>query len=128
MFASLMQPSPSSPVIVGLTALILVFLTSTPTFLRIFKKVASNAKVNVPDQISKLYKDEDGIATEDTQKRYSVALPKYIALSCSVLGISASLSIAVFTSVHSSSNLYVENWLSFGTWVRLLSKYLIYTD
>lgn len=120
-----MEPSPSTSSIAGLTALILVFFTSIPTFLRIFKRATSKARGNTPNDASKLYQDQDGIATEETQKRYTAALPKYLALSFSVLGLSASLGIAVYATVHPTLNLYVENWLSFGTWVWILLKPIV---
>ena len=71
----------------------------------------------MPEATSKLYEDEDGIATEDTQKEYSAALPKYTALSCSILGFLASIITAVSATVHPTLNLRLELWLSFGIWV-----------
>lgn len=122
-----MEPSPSPSAVVGLTALILVFFTSLPTFLRLFNRATLRARGNAPIEISKLYEDEDGIATEETQKGYTATLPKYLALSCSVLGFSASLGLAVFTTVHPKLNQYVENWLSFSTWVNMLSNLFVST-
>ena len=114
--------------IVALTALILVFFTSLPAFVRVLKRGTLKAMVEVPYETSKLYEDEDGIATEEAQKGYTAAVPKYIALSCSMLGLSASMGIAVHTTVHPMLHLCLENWLSVGTWVRTLSNFLIYTN
>ena len=115
--------SPSA--IVGLTALILVFLTSIPTFSGFFIGQTSKARVNIPNETSKLYEDEDGTATEETQKIYTAALPKYLALSCAMLGLSASISMAVYTTVHPVLNLCFEYWLSVGTWVRIRSSLIL---
>ena len=117
-----------SSAVVGLTALILIFFTSLPTLIRLLHRETSNAKIDKSNETSKLYQDEDGIATEETQKGYSAALPKYIALSCSILGWSASIIVAVFTTVHPVSNIYVEHWLGFATWVRIMSKRLVPTN
>ena len=111
-----MELSSSPSAVVGLIVLILIFLTSIPTFLNIYKRVTSKARSAPLDETSKLYRDEDGIATEESQREFSASVPKYIALSCSLLGFSASISIAIFSTVHPASNLCVEYWLSFGTW------------
>ena len=114
---------PQSPsFIAGLTALILVFSTSLPTFSKIYRSATPRWRDNALNETSKIYQDEDGIATEETQKGYSAAVPKYLALLCSVLGLSASIGIAVYTTVHPTIDVCVENWLSFGTWVRMLSN------
>ena len=114
-----MEPSPSPSLVFGLITLILIFFISTPTFLRLYKRTIVEPRGSASDETSKLYEDEDGIATEETQKEYSATLPKSIALLCSLLGFSASMSIAVYSTVHPTLHLYVEHWLTFGTWVRL---------
>ena len=123
-----MEPSPSPSAIVGLVALILIFFTSIPTFLLLFKRVTSKARGNLPDETSRLYEDEDGIATKETQEAYSAAVPKYTALLCSLLGFAASTSIAILTTAHPTLNSYVEHWLSFGTWVWMFSKRILSTN
>ena len=122
-----MERSQSASSIAGLTALILIFLTSIPTSLRLYKGQTSKARVNAPGETSKLYEDEDGIATEETQKEYTAALPKYLALSFSVLGISVSIGIAVFATVSPTLVLQSEHWLSVATWVRMSPKPIAYT-
>ena len=114
-----MERSPSPSLVFGLIALLLIFSISTPTFLRLYKRAIVELRGTASDETSKLYEDEDGIATEETQKGYSAAVPKSIALLCSLLGFSASMSIAVYSTIHPTLDLYVEHWLSFGTWVRL---------
>ena len=109
-------PNPST--IASLTALILVFFLTVPTFWSLFNQARSKARGSDYEEIHKLYEDRDGVATEESQKRYSAAIPKYIAASSSLLGFIASIAIAAFTSVHSATHPCLENWLSFGTWVR----------
>ena len=121
-----MEFSHSASSIAGLTAFILIVLTSIPTFVRFFQGATSKARVSVPGEASKLYEDEDGIATEETQKEYTAALPKYLALSLSVLGFSISIGTAVYTTVSPTLILYFEHWLSVATWVRMSSKPVAY--
>ena len=113
-----MERSPNPSLVFGLVTLLLIFFISTPTFFRLYKRAIVELRGTVSDETSKLYEDKDGIATEETQKGYSAAVPKYIALLCSLLGFSASVCIAVYSTVHPTLDLYLEHWLSFGIWVR----------
>ena len=119
MSLSPMDRSPSPSLVLGVLTLLLIFLISTPTFRRLYKRAIVGLRGTASDDTSKLYKDEDGIATEETQKGYSAAVPKSVALLCSLVGFSASMSVAVYSTVYPTLDLYVEHWLSFGTWVRL---------
>lgn len=110
----------SSPAVVGLTALIIVVATTIPTFIHIFHKIRSQQKENGFEELHKLYEDRDGIATEESQKEYSAAIPKYIGLSSSFLGFLASIAAAVIDSIRPAENLFIENWISLGSWVRHL--------
>ena len=122
-----MERSPSPSLVFGSIALLLIFCISTPTFLRLYKRAIIELRGTASDETSKLYEDEDGIATEETQKEYSATVPKSIALWCSLLGFSASMSIAIYSTVHPALDLYVEHWLSFCTWVRLsVAKFLLF--
>lgn len=117
-----MEHSRRASSIAGLTVLILVLLTTIPTSIRFFKRTTSKARSNEPNDTSNLYQDEDGIATAETQKAYTATLPTYLALSCSVLGFSASVGIAIYSTAHPTLNPYFEHWLSVGTWVRIASR------
>ena len=122
-----MERSPSLSLVFGLIALLLIFCISTSTFLKLYKRAIVELRGTASDETAKLYEDQDGIATEETQKEYSATVPKSIALWCSLLGFSASMSIAIYSTVHPALDLYVEHWLSFGTWVRLcIAKSLLF--
>ena len=84
----------------------------------------SSSKAYDYDDVHKLYEDEDGTATEETQKEYSVALPTYLALSSAIIGFLASLTNALFTTVFPIVNLCTESWLIFGCWVQTLSLHV----
>ena len=105
----------------SLTALVLTFLVTIPILFRIFDRVRSRSKTYGYDDVHKLYEDEDGTATEETQKEFSVALPTYLALSSAVIGFLASVTNAVFITVFPIVSLCTESWLMCGCWVQTLS-------
>ena len=109
---------PNLSAIVSLAVLILSFLLTLPTFRTLFNKAISKSKTYEYEELHKLYEDRDGVATKESQKEYSVAIPKYVALSSSIIGFLASTAIAVFASVHFTEAPSIENWLWFGSWVR----------
>lgn len=114
--------SPST--IASLTALVLTFSFTTPTLLRIYDRPRSRSKVNGYDDVHRLYEDEDGAATEETQKEFSVALPIYLALSSALIGCLAAVTNAVITTVPPIASLGVESWVILGNWVcEVLSLY-----
>ncbi len=113
-----MASFPNTSAIAGLIALILVFITTVPTFLSFFNKAKSKANGDRYEDLHKFYEDRDGVATEESQKAFSVAIPKYIGFSSCVVGFLASIIIAVFTTIQTTRNSHVENWLIFGSWVR----------
>ena len=112
-----MNQNPSPPAIAGLTALIVVFFLTVPTFLKLFENVKSKLKPKDYEDVHKLYEDEDGAATEESQKEYSAALPKYLILSSTIIGFLASTTTAVMTTVMPMNTMYLNNWLLFGSWV-----------
>lgn len=110
--------------VASLTALVLTFSFTTPTLLRIYDRLRSRSKVNGYDDVHKLYEDEDGAATEETQKEFSAALPTYLALSSALIGCLASIINAVITTVPPIAGLSVESWVISGCWVcEVLSLY-----
>ncbi len=119
-----MDQNPSPSTIASLTALVLTFSLTIPTLLRIFDRVRSRSKVYTYDDVYKLYEDEDGAATEETQKEFSVALPTYLALSSAIIGFLASVTNAVITTILPILSLCTESWLMFGCWVQKLSVYV----
>ena len=113
-----MDQHSSAPMIASLTVLALTFLLTTPIFVKIFDRVRLRSNGYVYDDVDKLYEDEDGTATEETQKEFSVALPTYLAFSSAFIGFLASVTNAVFTTIDPTVNLYTESWLIFGCWVQ----------
>ena len=119
-----MDQNPSPPAIAGLTALIVLFFLTVPTFLKLFENVRSKLKPTDYEDVHKLYEDEDGAATEESQKEYSAALPKYLVLSSTIIGFLASTATAVITTVMPMTTMYLNNWLLFSSWVHQRSSNL----
>ena len=114
----MMDQNPSPPAITALTALILVFFITVPTILRLIQGLRSSLKKDGYENVHEFYEDEDGTATAETQKEYSAAIPKYLSLSSSILGLLASLTAAVITTVVPKTIIYLNHWFLFGSWVR----------
>ena len=107
--------SPST--VASLTALVLTFSLTTPTLLRVYDRLRSRSKVKGYDDVHRVYEDEDGAATVETQKEFSVALPIYLALSSALIGCLAAVTNAVITTVPPIRSLGVESWVILGSWV-----------
>ena len=106
------------------TALVLTFFFTIPTLLRIYDRLRLRSKANGYDDVHKLYEDEDGSATEETQKEFSAALPIYFALFSALIGSLASIINAVITTVPPIAGLSVESWITLSSWVcEVLSLY-----
>ena len=81
------------------------------------------SKVYEYDDVHKFYEDEDGTATEESQKEFSVALPTYLALFSAFIGFLSSVTNAVFITVFSIVSLCTESWFIFGCWVQIFYLY-----
>ena len=111
------QSLTSLPATVGLTVLIVVFFITIPTALSLYSRVRAKRTEHGYEGIQKLYEDQDGIATEETQKQYSAAVPKYLIFASTISGLLLSIASSVYSTVLPTRNLYTENWLTFGSWV-----------
>ena len=103
--------------IVGLTALIIVCVTTLPTLLNLYKRAKHSSKNYGYREIHKLYEDKDGVATEETANEYTAAIPKFIALTSTLLGLAAAVVNIVITSTYSSQSPSIGDWIAFSTWV-----------
>lgn len=74
-------------------------------------------KSNQYNELKKLYEDEDGIATESTLAKYSVALHRYLVMTGAVLGTLASLTASIISTLDMNEGLFIEGWITSGSWV-----------
>lgn len=79
-----------------------------------------NSRNGPAKEAHKLYEDRDGIATEESQKRYYLYLRigKFVLLTLWAIGFSAALGASISRTAASENVLILESWLAFGAWVR----------
>ena len=87
---------------------------------KIFRKLIFRTQIERYDDDRKLYRDEDGVATEETQKKFSAAIPKYIALAGSFAGFSLSAVASIHSTLHSAECMHIESWITSACWVCFL--------
>jgi hypothetical protein len=65
---------------------------------------------------SKIYEDEDGKATEESQKAYSVRIQKFLLVAVTGAGFSVALVESILAVLH-SWELSNTPWIDFAIWV-----------
>ena len=85
---------------------------------------------NQEESSLRVYEDEDGTATEESQKHHRASKPKWIALCSASLGLSISILVAVLTAtlLSSLSTAAIEYWLAFGSWVSSVPQVYVNAD
>ena len=114
-----MPPSLNPFEIAAVIVLSLLFILSVPFSHQIYATFNSKSKGYSFTSADSPYEDEDGKASAETQKAYSRAVltPKYLSLSCSLIGIIAGAVSAVLVTVDRAVNFRLGSWLVFGSWV-----------
>ena len=109
---------PNVSTIASLTVLILTFLLACCVLWSTLIKARDRSKFD-KEGSSRIYEDEDGVATEESQKHQSVSTPRWISLSACFVGFSVSIFVAILGATNSFglSAANVENWLALGSWV-----------
>ncbi len=107
----------SEPVVIRLVALILIFLLTLPALYCSLKRAFSSRKRKKVEYFSRCYEDEDGTATEQAQKAYSTAVPKYTALVFTSIGFIVNIISNVYSEVEPVVTSRWEDWFTFGSWV-----------
>jgi hypothetical protein len=69
-----------------------------------------------PIEKNELYSDEDGTATEETQKKFSVKWQNWILSIVTVAGFAVALVEGVAATIHGWKDM-TSIWIEFGTWV-----------
>lgn len=112
-------------VILAGVALALIAVASVTAFLVKQKKNQPSNIDNIAGGVEneKLYEDEDGVATNESQQKYSAAISRYTIILVSFVGCLTSLSLSVYSTIHPGCNLFLESWMSFGSWVQSSSCY-----
>lgn len=105
------------PFVIRLTALILVFILTFPALLSILKRVFSSRKRIKSRYSLDCYEDEDGVATEQAQKAYSVKVYECTALGFVSIGLIVSIILNVYSEIQPVVVSRWEDWFTFGSWV-----------
>lgn len=66
---------------------------------------------------TEVYEDEDGKSTPEAVAAYSAKVSKACILLFAVIGLGLSIALAVLSTLGETNGIFLENWLSVGTWV-----------
>ncbi|PGH14692.1 hypothetical protein AJ79_02858 [Helicocarpus griseus UAMH5409] len=100
---------------VGASGLLLVALCSIPGLDALSSRLLTRRRSGYI-ALREIYKDEDGIATEDSTKRFSQKLYCVLTLCLSTLGFLASLALAVLSTLGKDPTRSIETWLQALIW------------
>lgn len=81
------------------------------------KQVLSKRQDGYEEIATNLYEDEDGIATVESEARYSTYTQKGLIVFGTLIGLGSSLSIAIRSTGDWTSSGYISDWLVFVSWV-----------
>lgn len=77
-------------------------------------------------EIDHIYQDEDGTATEESQKQHTAFLPRLLALALALMGFVLSIMYAILvTGKWSAHGSIVYSWVTVGTWAFLAIQAVI---
>lgn len=82
-----------------------------------WKQIISKRKDGYEEIAADLYEDEDGIATVESEAKYSTYTQKGFMLLGTLIGLGFSLSTAIRSTGDRTSSGYISDWLVFVSWV-----------
>ena len=82
----------------------------------------STLQANKSDQAFHLYEDEDGVATEESQRAYSVKVQNVLASTIAIVGFGVSLAGTIRATVAGSN--VISWWLHCSLWVLYMNHAL----
>jgi hypothetical protein len=98
----------------------LVAAASIPALRRIVQRLFLSKRRHYHPR-GERYEDKDGVAAEISVKAFSDKIQRGIIACCSVIGLSASLGLAMIATLRQDQALDIAQWLRFATWVGLWS-------
>jgi hypothetical protein len=92
--------------------------------------VLHGLRLRAPKSVqSRLYEDEDGIASEESQKAYSTKFQNTVALVITTSGFAIALSNAILVTIRQDHSLgFPDVWLRFGLWVSSFNSITNFLD
>lgn len=101
----------------GITGLSIILLSTVSS---VYVLASTGLKTKVRN-VSQLYRDEDGVATEDSMAEYSTKIPTILICILSILGLGDAIALAVLSTLGlTNDNYFIENWLNVASWVFML--------
>ncbi|KAI0126931.1 P-loop containing nucleoside triphosphate hydrolase protein [Xylariales sp. AK1849] len=103
----------------------MVLLATSAAGLGLIGLLSLPAVINLAIQLRKReaktegYQDEDGKSTPEAFAAFSNKVSKAFTILFSVIGLGLSLALAVLSTLGGIDGLFLENWLSAGTWALL---------
>src|SRR5436189_4793715 len=114
----MVSPATAS-LISGVTGLALVALNSTPALWLISNRLVRR-KYGELSALVHLYEDRDGVATEETEKKFSDKVQKVVIAAFSVAGFFVSVALSVSATLKPDLSPVLDQWIQAGVWVCLL--------
>ena len=98
-------------------ALGLLFILLLIAFGSLLTRARPKKSISSDDGLNKLYEDQDGSATVESQSEYSDMLPGYIIFAGCLLGTLGSLAGSLSSTIHQNEGFFIGGWLTFASWV-----------
>lgn len=103
---------------IGATGLGLVALSTAPSVLSLASNLAHGKRHR--KTAKGVYRDKDGISTEEETAAFSTKFPKTILALFAIAGAAVSTTSAVLSTLHGSKTSFIDNWLNASAWVSSL--------
>lgn len=113
--------------------LVVLAFTSCVNFYVIFRSQTGARRTPKDDReenVELVYEDEDGVATNESQKLQRTSISKWLASLTAGLGVLMSLSLAVYRyyAIPGFKIEFVNDWLSLANWVSIPACCVFLTD
>ena len=112
-----MQHSTTTSLAAAIVCLVLVALASLPAVSQTWRRYLVTSRARDED-FQEHYKDEDGVATKETESAFSDLAPRLLLALGSIVGALDSLAMAILATLRIYLRLATQQWLHFATWVR----------
>lgn len=102
-------------IVVAAIGLGLLAAISIPTVISFNERIKRRKEFAKDNNI--LYEDKDGVATEESQKKFSTIIPRSLSVTGSIIGSLLSIAEAVLRTSDPGRSLFIESWLVSASWV-----------
>ncbi|KAL2439061.1 Pleiotropic ABC efflux transporter of multiple drugs YBT1 [Exophiala dermatitidis] len=103
---------------ISISCLLLVTALSIPALSQCISR--ARAKKDQYQSLTEHYEDEDGIATAESEERFSDFIQRLLLIVLSVVVCLDALATAILTTTRPQLSLSVQQWFQFATWLLLL--------